>query len=256
MMRLIGPTAALFLLLAACAPQQSSVRPGGVAASFQPVGPAGYCLSDESDRIGAELGRSRVAEAKGTRILAVFRPCGETALSPSAGSWSVTRVVFSADPSPPRSGEEVMDREMYVTFLSNPKLIDLLNRRLLPQVREALANSPEGLTASDIQYLGSDDMAAYFGLTISQDNLGPMAPSGLKGATRTVSGQTVVAGTAIKVLVTNLTAGRPPEDWAALQRVAAQAIRSTIVSVERGAPAVPLPPGRQAPKATGSGLSA
>ena len=256
MMRLIGPAAALFLLLTACAPQQSSVGPSEIAGGFQPVGPAGYCLSDESDRLGAELQQFRAAEAKGTRILAVFRPCSETAPPPSAGGWSMTRVVFSADPSPPRSGRRIMDREMYVTFLSNPKLIDLINRRLLPQLREALAKSPEGLTASDIQYLGSDDMAVYFGLTINQDHLGPMAPPGLKGASRTVSAQTVVAGVAIKVTVTNLTAGRPPEDWAALQQVAAQAIRSTIVSAERPAPAAPLQPRPQMPKTTGNGVSA
>ena len=146
-----------------------------------------------------------------------------------------------------------MDREMYVTFLSNPKLIELLNRRLLPQFREALAKSPQGGTASDIRYLGSDDIAVYFGLTISRDNLGPMAPRGLKGATRTVSGQTMVAGTVVKVTVTNLTAGRLPEDWAVLQQKVTQAIRNTIVSAEKGTPVAPV---RQLPKPTGSGLSA
>lgn len=252
-MRLFG-LAVVLTALSACTGQASlpSASQSGMP-PFQAVAPAGYCQSDESDKLGAELRRSRMAEAQGTQILAVFRPCGEKEPQPSDGSWSISRVVFSVDPSTPRSGRQVMDREMYVTFLSNPKLIDLLNRRFLPQLREALAKSPQGVTASDVRYLGSDDIAVYYGLTISQDSLGPMAPRGLKGATRTVSGQTVVAGAAIKVTVTNLTAGRAPEDWPLLQQTVAQTIRSTIASAERRTPAAPAQP---PPKATGSGLSA
>lgn len=250
-MRFFGLAIVLTALSACAAQTPHASRSGGTP--FLAIGPAGYCQSDESDRLGTELRHSRAIEAQGDQVLAVFQPCGERTPQPSDGGWSLTRVVFSVDPSPPRSGGQVMDREMYVTFLSNPKLIELLNRRLLPQFREVLAKSPQGVTASDIRYLGSDDIAVYYGLTISQDSLGPMAPRGLKGATRTVSGQTMVAGMAVKVTATNLTAGRLPEDWAVLQQTVTQAIRNTIVSAEKGMPVAPV---RQLPKPAGSGLSA
>jgi hypothetical protein len=259
MKRLIGVGAvALLLFAAACAPQGPAFQTQLAAVTFQPVGPAGYCLSDESDRIGMSISQTHAKLTQSReRILAIFRPCDERLPQPRAMIVSVNRIIFwAAAPPTVGPGQRVMDRQMYVALFANPKLTELLNQRYMPMVRDALAKAPEGLTASDIRYLGSDDAAVYTGTMLNQDNLGPLAPPHLKGAIRTVFAHTVVGGVALTAAAMNVTAGREPEDWTVLQQAATQAIHSTIAAAEKPSQTAPAQPVRQPPaKPDAAGLS-
>lgn len=250
---------ALLLFAAACAPQGPAFQTQLAALTFQPVGPAGYCLSDESDKIGMEISQARETISQSRdRVLAVFRPCDEKPPQPHEMILNINRIIFWADPPPTiASGQRVMDRQLYIAFFANPKLTELLNQRYMPLFRAALAKDPKGLTANDIRYLGSDDDAVYTGTMLNQDNVGPQAPPHLKGATRSVLGHTVVGGVALTVAAINLTVGRDPADWPILQQAARQAIHSTIAAAEKPSQTVPAPPVRQPPpKPDASGLSA
>lgn len=245
-MRFFG-LAVVLTVLSACAaqvPQPSTSQAGKLP--FQAVAPVGYCLSDESDPLALALtaGMSRDTSPD-RRVLAVFRPCGEPAFTPGVTSWNTYRLVFQVEDGPPTApGRRAMDRETYLTFLANPKLTELWNRRVLPGL---LDHRPQGTEGA--RYLGSDADAVYNGFVIIPRQPAP----GVVAEARIVLGQTLIGRTVLKLHVVNMSANSTPKDWNDLRAIAAQAVHATIAAAERPARAQPAsPPPTPIP---GAGLS-
>ncbi|WP_342237711.1 hypothetical protein [Inquilinus sp. OTU3971] len=245
-MRLFG-LAVLLTALSACAaqaPRPSTSQTG--TPPFQAIAPAGYCLSDESDPLALAfmIGMSRNASPD-RRILAIFRPCGEPAPTPGVTSWNTYRLIFQVEDGPPTApGRQAMDRETYLTFLANPKLTELWNRRVLPGL---LDHQPQGIEGA--RYLGSDAGAVYNGFVI----IPRMPAPGVVAEARIVLGQTLIGRTVLKLHVVNMSANSTPKDWNDLQTIAAQAVHATIAAAERPARGQPASP--PATPAQGAGLS-
>jgi hypothetical protein len=249
MMRFFG-LAVLLTILSACAaqPPRAAADLSG-APPFQAVAPAGFCLSDEADPLALAftIGMDRSAPPD-RRVLAVFRPCGEPALQKGLKSWNSFRVIYQIEAGPPADpGRPAMDRETYLTFMANPKLVELWNRRNLPALQER--GSPQTAGA---RYLGSDGEAVYSGILITPPNPAP----GVVAEARIVLGQTLIGRTALRSHVVNLSANSTPADWSRLQAIATQAIHATIAAAERSRPGVAVPVSPAPPAASaGTGLT-
>lgn len=237
--------AVVLTVLSACAaqaPQLSTSQAG--RPPFQAVAPAGYCLSDESDLLALALtaGMTRNA-APDRRILAIFRPCGEPAFTPGVNSWNTYRLIFQVEDDPPTApGRRAMDRETYLTFLANPKLTELWNRRVLPGL---LDHQPQGMEGA--RYLGSDADAVYNGFVFTPRKPAP----GIAAEARIVLGQTLIGRTVLKLHVINMSANSTPKDWNDLRTIAAQAVHATIAAAERPVPGASTPVSPEAPARTG-----
>lgn len=242
--------AAMALLLSACVPQapRPIVPTGPVAAApaahgaavpFQAVAPAGYCLSDESDEIGTRVMRSITEDLDPDEtLLGVFRPCREP---PPSSAGAVDRLVLIAYGTPPVSAEQaaIMDRQMFLTMMANPKVSALLSERLLEPVHdrssERLRPGPEGL-----QYLGADDYGVYNAFTLV-----PADPATSRiGNTQAVLGMSLTGDHTLAAFGISVGVGAKPNDRKRLQAVVSQLLRGTIVAAERSArprPAAPRP---------------
>ncbi|MGK9231024.1 hypothetical protein KXS07_03235 [Inquilinus limosus] len=240
MMRFFG-LAILLMALSACAAQVSQPSPLLGAPPFQAVAPAGYCLSDESDKPGAIVKKLVMGALSDSRMLAMFRPCDETLPKTRPAAWSFDRLIFSISPAPViYVGGPAIDRELFITFLANPKLAALWKQRNMP------ADRPENEgTIYDVRYLGFDGSAVYNG--IIWGHVDPRSHD--IGRAHTVFGQTVVGQSTLRVDAISLTNNRLPRDLTVLQEIAAQAIRATIAAAEH--PMRTPMPSPQPPQTTG-----
>ncbi len=227
--------AVLLTGLSACAAQGPRSTPDLAAVSpFQPVAPVGYCLSDETDPLALAfvIGMGRHAPSD-QRVLAVFHPCSEPALQKGARSWNSFRLIYQIEAGPTAApGGPPMDRETYLTFLANPKLVELWNRRNLPTLQQR--GSPQ---TSGARYLGSDGEAVYSGIVLTPEKPAP----GVTAEARVVLGQTLIGKTVLRLHVVNLSANSTPADWSRLQAIATEAIHATINAVDRPRSRAPTP---------------
>jgi hypothetical protein len=247
MMRLFG-LAILLMALSACAAQvpQPSSQLG--APPFQAVAPAGYCLSDESDKPGAIVKTLVMGALSDSRMLAMFRPCDETLPRTRTAVWSFDRLIFSVSPAPLTTvGGPPIDRQLFITFLANPKLAALWKQRNMP-----MGQSEDAATVYDVRYLGSDGNAVYNGIIWGHTD----PRSHETGRAHTVFGQTVIGPSTLRVDAVSLTNNRLPRDLTTLQEIVTQAIRATIAAAERRQVQTPAP-SPQPPRTTGpAGLTA
>ncbi|KGM35054.1 hypothetical protein [Inquilinus limosus] len=240
--------AVVLMALSACTAQTSRPSASQLGAPpFQAVAPASYCLSDESDPLALAfmIGMTRNA-APDQRVLAVFRPCSEPALQKGVRTWNSIRLIYQIEAGPTAGpGRPPMDRETYLTFLANPKLTELWNRRNLPKLE---GNPPP--KSGGARYLGSDSEAVYTSIVFTPHS----TPPGVAAEARVVLGQTLIGKTALRLHVVNLSANSTPADWSHLQTIAAQAIHATIATAERPASGVPAP-ASPSPHPPGAGLT-
>lgn len=247
MKRLIG-MGALLMALSACGIQTPAISPGNPP--FQAIAPAGYCLSDESDRLTPEIFRTigQAAEER-WQVLAAFRPCAEPVQGSSpARSWHNVRLIFRA-----RLMTSPGDRQVFLAFMANPKITELLNQRVVPRLRDQIPEAfRKSVTISDLRYLGSDADAVYDGFEITTRKSAP-APIETR---RAVSGQTVIGRYTLSVTAVSLVGGALPEDWEALQKTIAEAIHGTIAIADHPTRAPQPSPPPPSVKPGASGLSA
>ena len=258
MKRLIGLGAALFLLCACVQQGPHQIVPDMAAAPsrmhaeppFRPVVPAGYCPSDESDIPGARLNESITKDLEPDEaLLGIFRPCTEPATLEGRAIDRLAVFIVQLPPASPKDAE-IMDRQMFVTMMANPKVSALLGERILQRQRPLQSGKAVTADTDTVRYLGADDYGAYNGITIT-----PRDASGRAiGASRMVLGLTLTGDHMLGVALVSLGIDAAPHDWKALQDKVAETMRGTVVAAERPSRAVrPAPP--QPPKPGASGLS-
>ncbi|MGF6228646.1 hypothetical protein QFZ27_002601 [Inquilinus ginsengisoli] len=248
-MRLFG-LAVLLAALSACAaqaprqivPTSPATAVAHAAVPFQAVAPAGYCLSDESDTLGAQAMRavSKNLEPDDT-LLGVFRPCDEPS-SPSA-SVVVDRLALVASALQPASAEEaaIMDRRMFLTMMANPKVSALMSERAM--YRTPNPSSREfRLDLGGFQYLGADDFGVYNGFALT-----PVEPAGPLRRSQAVLGMSMTGDHSLTAVGVSVGVGAEPHGRKLLQQAISDLLRGTIVAAERPARARPATPERPAP---------
>ena len=256
-MRLFG-LAVVLTALSACAAQAPrpilpTVAAAHAAVPFQAVAPAEYCLSDESDVLGAQAMRAVTKHLEpDDTLLGVFRPCGEPS-APSAGAV-VDRLALVASALPPVSAKEaaIMDRQMFLTMMANPKVSALMSERAMNRT----PNLPSGkfrMEAGGFQYLGADDFGVYNGFALT-----PVEAAGPLRRSQAVLGMSMTGDHSLTAVAVSVGLGAEPHGRKALQQVVSDLLRGTIIAAERqgrprpaSAPPAPASP----PASAGTGLT-
>lgn len=258
-MRLFG-LAVLLAVLSACTAQAPrsvvptvAATPAAVHAAvpFQAVAPAGYCLSDESDTFGAQTMRAvaKNLEPEDT-LLGVFRPCGEPS-SPTA-SAVVDRLVLVASALPPASTDEaaIMDRQMFLTMMANPRVSALMGERALDRTSNPSSREFR-MAPGGFQYLGADDFGVYNGFALA-----PIEPAGPLRRSQAVLGMSITGDHSLVAVGVSVGLGAEPHGRKVLQQAVSELLRGTIIAAERPARARPASPERSPQPSGPAGQSA
>ena len=248
-MRLFGPAVVLTALSACAAQAPRSIVPTMAAAPaahhaavpFEAVAPVGYCLSDESDTFGVQATRAVTKNLEpGDTLLGVFRPCGEPS-SPSA-NVVVDRLAIVASALPPVSAKEraIMDRQMFLTMMANPKVSALMSERAMDRTPNPSSRESR-LDSGGFQYLGADDFGVYNGFALT-----PVQAAGPFRRSQAVLGMSMTGDYSLTAVGLSVGLGAEPHGRKMLQQAVSELLRSTIIAAERTARARPATPERPA----------
>lgn len=227
--------AVLLTVLSACAAQTPQLStPQADIPRVQAVAPAGYCVSDETDPLGMSLKQSLTARRpEDYQILAMFRPCDEPMFRPGTEARRIDRLAFYVLPRPATT--RLRNRSDYLGALSKPEVLEYWKRYLSSAAPDQ--KTPDDNLSDRIQYLGSDENAAYLEMNGTAIDSVQSRYAGF----RVVLGQTMINQAIIRVDAASLGIGRSPKEWPALREIVRQAIRGTIAASEQPAPEISKP---------------
>jgi len=258
-MRLFGLAVVLTALSACAAQAPRSIVPTMAAAPaahhaavpFEAVAPAGYCLSDESDVLGARAIQALIKNLEpDDTVLGVFRPCAEPS-SPSA-SAVVDRLALVASALPPASAKEaaIMDRRMFLTMMANPKVSALMSERALDPGPDSSSRQFR-MDPGGFQYLGADDFGVYNGFALT-----PIRPASQLRRSQAVLGMSMTGDHTLMAVGVSVGLQAEAHGRTQLRQAVSELLRGTIIAAERSARARPAAPERSSQPSGPAGQSA